>query len=106
MRFITSVNKLDLSDLVYGKRPMTLWEAKQVRELKKGCTYRFLAEACLPEKHELSGNQGIGESLCREALKLLYPNDDVWMMYKPKEKFGQSFYNENKSHFGEFYWWE
>lgn len=85
---------------------MTINMARTIREVKKGCTYRRLAEIFWPEDHEYHDSQGMGEELCRKALKLLYPNDDVWMMDFPEEKFGPLWEKENKSHYGDFFWWE
>jgi len=85
---------------------MNINTAFLVREIKKGCTYRRLAEIYYPKDHPGYGNQGWGEELCREALKVIYPNDDVWMMDYPEQKFGVKWEKENKSYIGNFYWWE
>jgi hypothetical protein len=97
---------IDLSEVIYGEQEMTFEEAKIVRKEKRSCTYRKLAEIFIPRGHMGFGNQGVGESLCRIALRKLYPNDDIWMMYKPEEKFGQTFVKDNQSLCGDFYWWE
>ena len=76
---------------------MTLEEALKIREIKRRCTYRALAEKWYPKGEPCHGNQGCGEGLCQEALKVLYPNDDIWMMYKPEMKFGKQFVLDNCS---------
>lgn len=85
---------------------MTLNEARMIREIKKGCTYRRLAEIYYPPEHQYHGIQGCGEDLCREALTVLYPNDDVWMMFCPEEKLGSQFDIDNLSRCFLGYWWE
>lgn len=76
---------------------MKIEGAQKIKELKKYCTYRRLAEIIYPENDPLHGNQGAGEELCREALKVLYPDDDVWMMYMPEQKFGKDWFLDNVS---------
>jgi len=85
---------------------MTINEARLIREIKKGCTYRRLAEIYYPKDDIGHGHQICGQDLCREALRALYPNDDVWMMDYPEQKFGKSFELENLSRVCPGYWWE
>jgi hypothetical protein len=79
---------------------MTPEEALNIRELKKTCTYRALAEIMYPESDRLHGNQTAGSELCKEALKVLYPDYDVWTMYMPEMRFGKQFVIDNCSKFG------
>lgn len=82
---------------------MTINEARLIREIKKGCTYRRLAEIYYSPSQDGHGIQGYGEDLCKTALKILYPKYDVWKKGPPKSaRFGL----ENKSDIGDFYWWE
>lgn len=114
-----------LNDLT--RNGITLREARHIRDVKKGCTYRALAEYVLSEDEGCYGHQWAGEMICNMALKKLYPEHDIkWMDY-PGAKFGDSFDRENLSLFcrdryrqfildeapyGEFYkyelfyWWE
>ena len=88
---------------------MTLNEARLIREIKKRCTYRYLASIYYSKDEIGHGNQGWGEELCRKALKVLYPDDNIWMMDKPEEKFGKEWREENLSKFSknaDYYWWE
>jgi hypothetical protein len=85
---------------------MTEGEARLIREIKKNCTYRRLAEIYFPKDNPTHGMQFAGEDLCREALVILYPTEEIWGMMAPEEKFGESFKSENQSYIGDFYWWE
>ena len=78
---------------------MSLNEACLIREIKRSCTFRRLAEIYYPKENELHGMQFAGEDLCKEALKVLYPEFT-------EEYFGEDFDKENKSYIGDFYWWE
>lgn len=78
---------------------MTLEEALKIREVKRRCTYRALAEKWYPKDDLCHGNQMCGQDLCRDALKLIYPDDDVWMMFMPEMKFGKQFVIDNCSQF-------
>lgn len=84
---------------------MTINQARLIRELKRRCTYRRLAEIYYPEGHDSYGVQEAGDDLCLEAFKVLYPG-----LPHPFEiqlgTYGESFDSQNKSHIGEFYWWE
>jgi len=82
---------------------MTIHEARLIREIKKGCTYRRLAEIYYPEDHVRHGNQGYGKDLCKSALDVLYPGEHLWVDCSDKNsKFGI----DNKSKIGDFFWWE
>jgi hypothetical protein len=83
---------------------MTLTEARLLREVKKGCTYRRLAEIFYPADHPGHGNQGYGEDLCKEALEVLYPGKNLWQTGGREES--ATFALDNTSRFGAFYWWE
>lgn len=85
---------------------MTIHEARLIREFKKRCTYRRLAEIYYPEDENGHGNQGFGEDLCKEALEVLYPNKEwISLMVDSSDK-GYKFGQENKSYLGDFMWWE
>jgi hypothetical protein len=85
---------------------MTAHEARLIRELKKRCTYRRLAEIFYAEGELGYGVQGYGEDLCKEALEVLYPRkgEAIWATSACGEdaRFGI----ENKSAIGDFFWWE
>jgi hypothetical protein len=85
---------------------MTREEALLVREIKKGCTYRRLAEIWFdsPEHplHGLRGNQLAGEDLCRQACAAL----GIDWMHPPEYGDDPAFDAENTSSVGEFYWWD
>lgn len=81
--------------------PMTLEVAEWVRELKRTCTYRYLAEQFYPADHWGHGNQLAGMDLCSEACKVLGINPNYWPFGVYPE-----FDKKNKSHIGDFYWWE
>jgi hypothetical protein len=85
---------------------MTLNEARLIREVKKGCTYRRLTEIYYPELHDGHGNQGWGDELCFEAFKVLYPHLEVHPFTIEPGRYGDCFDMDNKSRIGEFYWWE
>lgn len=85
---------------------MNINEARLIREIKKGCTYRRLAEIYYLEHDVLHGKQFSGEDLCKQALNTLYPNVDLWGMEYPEKRFGKNFKEDNLSYFGNFYWWE
>jgi hypothetical protein len=80
---------------------MTINEARLIRELKKRCTYRALAEIYYSKDDLEYGNQLYGEDLCKEALEILYPMT-LTIKYKKTKKFQR----DNKSYIGDFYWWE
>lgn len=84
---------------------MTLAEARMIRALKRRCTYRYLAEVFYPPEDPGHGNQGYGEDLCKEALEVLYPGESV-SLWMNEGKPGEQFELENKSHCGEYFWWE
>ena len=46
--------------------------ARLIRELKRGCSYRRLAEIYYPKYHDGHGNQGFGDELCFKAFKVLF----------------------------------
>lgn len=88
---------------------MTVDDANKVRNFKRLCTYRKLAELWYDPNHPLHGNQLAGQDLCRDACEALGID---WMR---SYEFGQDpeFDELNKSHFpgklgtGEnYYWWE
>lgn len=84
---------------------MTIYEARLIREVKRRCTYRYLAEVYYCSGDVAYGIQMEGYDLCIEAFKILYPK-------KPhpckliKKRFSKKFIQENKSKVGDFYWWE
>lgn len=84
---------------------MTINEARLIREIKKSCTYRYLAEVYYPKDVRGHGNQLFGQDLCREALEILYPNQN-----KTSSVMGESeeFDKDNlvDSFSRDFYWWE
>lgn len=82
---------------------MTVNLARLIREVKRGCTFRRLAEIYYPREHELYGIQMAGEDLCKQALKVLYPGIDV---YTSVLRTHFRFKEENMSRLGDFYWWE
>ena len=84
---------------------MLLNEARLIRELKRGCTYRRLAEIYYPEDADGHGSQGWGEELCFEAFAVLYPDLGHPFKIEP-EKMSEEFNSDNKSYVGDFYWWE
>lgn len=84
---------------------MTIREARLIRELKKRCTYRRLAEIFYTKKENGYGNQLYGKDLCLEAFKTLYPKKKhpfTINVVKESNKFKE----DNKSYLGDFYWWE
>lgn len=83
---------------------MTINEARLIRELKKRCTYRRLAEIYYPSGVNGHGNQMYGRDLCIEALQVLYPNRDVWK--DGPEPADIDFYEDNRSYLGDFYWYD
>jgi hypothetical protein len=84
---------------------MNIHEARLIREIKKRCTYRRLAEIFYPEKDPGHGNQGYGEDLCRYAVLTLYPDRKIWSG-KSRLLQNKRFIEMNKSYVGEFFWWE
>lgn len=87
---------------------MTINEARLIREIKKRCTYRRLAEIYYPEDDPGHSNQGYGEDLCKEALETLYPDKNYWCS-PPKftEPYECLYFNEeNFSKINDHYWWE
>lgn len=82
---------------------MNLREARLIREIKKRCTYRRLAEIYYTPTEDLSGLQFAGEDLCEEAFSVLYPNRNRHEVEYGKDP---EFDEENKSYLGDFYWWE
>lgn len=84
---------------------MTINEARLIREIKKRCTYRRLAEIYYSPFERGYGNQGYGEDLCKEALKILYPRNKIWSG-KSKLLSNKAFLYINLSYLGEFFWWE
>lgn len=82
---------------------MTLKEALEIREDKKLVTYRRLAELWVDNDDPNHGSQLMGMDLCLQAFKLIYPD-----LEPHKIEFGQDseFDKINKSHHGDFYWWE
>lgn len=74
-----------------------------IKKLKLGCTYRRLAEIYYPEDHDLHGMQFAGEELCEEAFKALYPDREMRDQVMGEDP---PFDKDNKSTFGDFYWWE
>lgn len=82
---------------------MTLREARLIREIKKRCTYRRLAEIYFEPTHAHSGMQFAGEELCEDAFSVLYPDLDLSKIEFGKDK---EFDSENKSYIGDFFWWE
>lgn len=106
---------------------MTLKEALKIKEIKRKATYRGLASLYYPKSHKSHGIQICGEYLCREALKVLYPNADIWSMHNPELVFGKEWVLDNVSawcsseveawlssggelvtfgNFDSFYWWQ
>ncbi len=87
---------------------MTYEEALELREIKRGCTFRRLAELYYPKDHELHGRQYAGVDLCMEALRALNIEfNGTITIYVPVEKYSSpKFDAENKSYLGDFYWWE
>lgn len=91
---------------------MTINEARLIREVKRRCTYRRLAEIYYPETETgFHGMQMEGQDLCKEALKVLYPSHDIWQKGVPQElNEHYKFDAENRSWFGgriaDYYWWE
>lgn len=85
---------------------MKLSEARLIREIKRKCTYQYLAEVYYSKSDPSHGVQSAGEDLCKEALKKLYPTefDTLWVgLHRRSTK---EFYKDNKSLVGDFYWWE
>ncbi len=80
---------------------VSLVHALGIRKVKRGCTFRRLAELYVPKGHVWHGNQLFGMELVDRALKALEIDIN-------KIEFGQDaeFDAENKSHSGDFYWWE
>jgi len=79
-------------------------EARLIREIKRGCTYRRLAEIYYPIDHNGHGNQLYGEDLCKEACGALGIN---WAFSGfPPPPLTPEFDAVNKSRIGDFYWWE
>ena len=82
---------------------MSIHEARLIREIKKGCTYRRVAEIYYGPGR---GNQMDGDELCYEAFKVLYPKLK-WHPFKFRYgKQAKKFDEDNKSYIGDFYWWE
>lgn len=80
---------------------MTINEARLIREIKKWCTYRYLAEVYYPDTDWEHGVQCAGEDLCKEALAILYPGRNIWALGALKSiKFSKA--NKVDDHF----WWE
>lgn len=82
---------------------MTINEARLIREMKKRCTYRRLAEIYYPEDHDEHGLQMSGQDLCFEAFQTLYPELDHPFLLSDEEV---PDIDENKSVIGDFFWWE
>ena len=80
---------------------MTINEARMIREIKRRCTYRRLAEIYYPEKSNGHGNQMFGQDLCREACDTLGID---WQ--RPYDARRKKFNAVNQSYLGKFYWWE
>lgn len=86
---------------------MTIYEARLIREIKKRATYRRLTEIYYSKKEPGYGNQLFGQDLCHEALNLLYPGfSNMDQNTRNKLNKNKKFYSDNKSHIGDFYWWE
>lgn len=87
---------------------MTLHEARLIREIKRNCTYRYLAEVYYPLQDKRHGIQAYGEDLCIAAFQKLYPRHHPYKLTtKQLIKLGSKMFRlENKSKIGNFYWWE
>jgi len=81
----------------------TIEEAKLIREIKKGCSFRRLAEIYYPADHPLHGNQIAGTDLCEAALKALgIDRNDPRFQNPPASR-----EDENCSRiYRPFWWWE
>ncbi len=90
---------------------MSINEALLIRELKKRCTYRRLAEVYYPVKDKRNGVQSYGEDLCKDAFSTIYPIQNMYDV-KPVETLKQfkkytTFVSDNISYVGVgFWWWE
>lgn len=84
---------------------MTLYEARLIRELKKGCTYRRLAEIYYPETSPYHGNQGFGQDLCVAAFSVLYPAMGMAFNVNFADQ-SEEFRDQNRSRIGNYAWWE
>lgn len=89
---------------------MTIHEARLIREVKKRCTYRRLAEVFYPEGEISHGVQLEGQDLCIQALEILYPGENIWSQGIPEKLKNLNFEEDNRSWFGgriaDYYWWE
>lgn len=86
---------------------MDIHTARLIRELKKGCTYRRIAEIYFSPQDPGYGNQGFGDELCFQAFKILYPEISKHPLeISYEENTDKQFNEENKSRLGNFYWWE
>ena len=88
---------------------MDIHTARLIRELKKSSTYSRLAGFYYPDDHPGHENQDYGIELCKEALKVLYPYHDLWMMEydEIKSNFDDQFHRDNHTYWkcGDMYWW-
>jgi hypothetical protein len=87
---------------------MTIHEARLIREIKKRCTYRRLAEIYYPVNDLGHGNQGYGEDLCIEAFKVLYPDlqHPFSLNLQQIKDLGDKFQEDNEFYGAEYFWWE
>lgn len=83
---------------------MTKEDALKIRDLKKGCTYRRLAAQWYPINDPRHGDWYEGRELCRKAFAVLYPEKSLLKIQYGEE--GEAFDSENKSHFGDHYWFD
>lgn len=81
---------------------MDIRTARLIREIKRRCTYRRLAEIYYEPNENEYGNQIFGTDLCYEACAALGID---WMKPYMIGK-DQDFDKENVSYLGNFYWWE
>lgn len=86
---------------------MSINEARLIKHIKKGCTYRRLAEIYYTKENELHGMQWSGQDLCREACDVLGIN------WRNPPKGNKEFDEENQSRLSKglpeadfFYWFD
>lgn len=80
---------------------MSVHEARLIRELKKNCSYRRLAEIYYSPRDHLYGIQMAGEDLCVMACAALGIDRNISY---PSGM--QVFDEDNRSYIGSFWWWE
>ena len=87
---------------------MQINEARLIRHIKRGCTFRKLAEIYYEKNDPRSGNQLCGVELCQDALTALGIENGGLVtigvdipQYKSKQ-----FDKENLSYGSNYYWWE